>query len=404
MSHAVSPAERLHGLDALRGGALLLGLVLHGTMAYLPAPVWIATDADASPGAALIFFVIHLFRMTTFFLLAGLFGHMLLERKGLWGFLKDRIMRIAGPMVSFWGLVLGGIIAVLLWKVAIDNGGTLPTDGPPPPPLTLETFPLTHLWFLYVLLLFYAALVVLKLVGSLLPRAAVGGVLDRAAGLAIGPWSPALFAAPLGLALWLTPDWIAFFGIPTPDYGFVPKPATLTAFGLAFAAGALIDRRRELLGRLEQSWLPLTLAAIGSGAAALYLSGGPSISLEPVTGDMKAVAAWTYALAVFASSFAAVALSLRFMSGYSAVRRYLADASYWIYIVHLPLIMAGHVWLLALPWPWFAKLAAVVAGTFAVSLLTYELMVRHTFLGRWLNGRRIPWRRPRAEAAPVAAE
>ena len=38
---------------------------------------------------------------------------------------------------------------------AIRNGGTIPTDGPPPPPLTLETFPLTHLWFLWVLLILW---------------------------------------------------------------------------------------------------------------------------------------------------------------------------------------------------------------------------------------------------------
>ena len=39
----------------------------------------------------------------------------------------------------------------------------------------------------------------------------------------------------------------------------------------------------------------------------------------------------------------------------------------------------------------------------AASLASYELLVRHTFLGRWLNGRRIPWRR-RAATAFAPAE
>jgi hypothetical protein len=38
----------------------------------------------------------------------------------------------------------------------------------------------------------------------------------------------------------------------------------------------------------------------------------------------------------------------------------------------------------------------------AVSLLTYELLVRHSFVGGWLNGRRIPWCRQRdAELSPA---
>ena len=405
MTTAVSSSpERLHGLDALRGTALLLGVVLHAAMAYMPAPIWIATDASTSPVAAVIFFVIHLFRMGTFFLIAGLFGHMLLQRRGWVGFAKDRVSRIAGPLAIFWTPVFMGIIAVLLWKVAIDNGGTLPTDGPPPPPLTVQTFPLTHLWFLYVLMLFYAALLALRGIASLLPRERVDAALDRLAGLVIAPWSPALFAIPLGLAFWMTPDWVAFFGVPTPDYGFMPKPATLTAFGLAFFAGVLINRRRDLLKRIEQCWAPFLGTAVLAGGAALYLSGGPSIQLEPLTGDMKAVAAWTYALAVFASTFAAVALALRFFSGHSALRRYLADSSYWVYIVHLPLVIAGHVLLLGLTWPWYVKMTLVVVGVMAISLITYELLIRHSFVGKWLNGRRIPWRRPAPEPAPVAAE
>jgi len=65
-------------------------------------------------------------------------------------------------------------------------------------------------------------------------------------------------------------------------------------------------------------------------------------------------------------------------------------------------VMAGQLLLLDAPWPWFAKLAVVVGGVMGVSLVTYELLVRHTFVGRWLNGRRVPWRRPRGAALSPA--
>lgn len=399
------PTDRLHGLDALRGFALLLGVVLHAAMAYTPMPMWVVADGQTSPFAAAMFFGIHLFRMTAFFLIAGLFAHMIIARRGVGGFLRNRLIRIAGPLAAFWAPTLAAIIAVLIWVAVIRNGGTMP-DGPPPPPLTVQTFPLTHLWFLWVLLILYAALLLLRAPFAGLDRnGGWGRVVDRLTVALIGPWTPVVLAPPLAAALYLTPNWIPFFGIPTPDHGLIPNPAALTAFGVAFGFGALIDRRRDLLNRVRNLWAPFTVMALGTGAAAFILSGGVTPSMVPVTElQTKAGMAALYALAVYAGALAAMALALRFASGVSGLRRYLADASYWIYIVHLPLVMVGQVLMLGLDWPWFAKLAAVIAGVMAVSLITYELLIRHSFMGRWLNGRRVPWRRPVSPVATAPAE
>ncbi len=398
------PVDRLHGLDALRGFALLLGVVLHAAMAYTPMPMWVVADGQTSPAAGAVFFAIHLFRMTAFFLIAGLFAHMMIGRRGVGGFIRDRLSRIAGPLAVFWGPTLAAIIAVLIWVAVINNGGTMP-EGPPPPPLTVQTFPLTHLWFLWVLLILYAALLLLRAPFAALDHnGGWGRAMDRLSRALIGPWTPVVLAAPLAVALYLTPNWIPFFGIPTPDHGLVPNPAALTAFGVAFGFGALIDRRRDLLSGIRNLWAPFTVMALGTGAAAFILSGGSTPSMAPVTDPQtKAGMAALYAFAVYAGALAATALALRFASGVSGVRRYLADASYWIYIIHLPLVMVGQVLMLGLDWPWFAKLAAVIAGVMAVSLITYELLIRHSFMGRWLNGRRAPWRRPAAPVAVTAA-
>jgi hypothetical protein len=401
-SSEIHPSDRLHGLDALRGTALLLGVVLHASMSYFPVTIWIVPDTDNSPVASALFFAIHLFRMTTFFLIAGLFAHMMIGRRGAAGFIRDRALRIAAPLATFWFPVLAAIIAGLVWMAAIRNGGSIPTDGPPPPPLTLETFPLTHLWFLWVLLILYVAMLVLRAPFAMADRdGGRGRVVDRITGALIGPWTPALMAAPLAVAFWLAPNWTPFFGVPTPDTGLVPNATALTAFGTAFGLGFLLDRRRDLLVRIERLWLVFTIGALGVGTAAMVTVGGPVPELAPVTDPaLKAPLAAVMALAVFASTFSVLSLALRFASGYSAVRRYLADASYWVYIVHLPLVMVGQILVVNETWPWFVKFGLVIGGTMAISLLTYELLIRHTFMGRWLNGRRIPWRRP---AGPVLA-
>ena len=66
--------RRYYGLDALRGGMMMLGIVLHGATFYLvspPATMPIPTDRNNAFIFDLLFHFIHSFRMPTFFVLAG---------------------------------------------------------------------------------------------------------------------------------------------------------------------------------------------------------------------------------------------------------------------------------------------------------------------------------------------
>jgi len=93
--------ERLHALDAVRGFALLLGIVFHATLSFLPPPVhfWIVEDNHRNLTLGVLYFTTHIFRMTTFFLIAGFFAHMSFHRRGLAAFIGDRLKRIALPLV-----------------------------------------------------------------------------------------------------------------------------------------------------------------------------------------------------------------------------------------------------------------------------------------------------------------
>lgn len=361
----IDRSERLHGLDALRAAALLLGVVLHATLSFFPTPIWIVADDQRSVLASGLFFAIHLFRMGTFFLIAGLFAHSLLNRRGVVGFVIDRLTRIAAPLAVFWGVILAAIVAVLIWNASLQ--GLTAADAPPPPKYDWTDVPLTHLWFLWVLLIFYAALLILRAAFGALDRKGDGArALDRLTAGLTGPWGPLVLGAPVAVALWLEPNWIAFFGVPTPDHGLIPNAAALVGFGTAFGFGVLLDRRRDLLGRI-QAWTPACLGlAVGVGGVALMLAGGPDPRLTPLPDpSIKAVAAAAFGVATFASVFAVLGLAMRFASGRSAVRRYLSDASYWVYIVHLPLVMAGQVLVQDWALPWAVKLILVVSGVLA---------------------------------------
>jgi glucans biosynthesis protein C len=68
--------------------------------------------------------------------------------------------------------------------------------------------------------------------------------------------------------------------------------------------------------------------------------------------------------------------------------RYLADASSWIYLSHLPLVVALQIGFSQWKLPWWAQLPLVNVVAFAVLLSSYHWCVRFTGLGAWLNGRR----------------
>jgi hypothetical protein len=88
-------AERFHSLDALRAFVLLLGVVFHSLMAYvLPPGIWAV--GTTQPATTLWWFICyaHCFRMEVFFLLAGFFTCLVIEKRGVASFLRDRAKRI----------------------------------------------------------------------------------------------------------------------------------------------------------------------------------------------------------------------------------------------------------------------------------------------------------------------
>jgi glucan biosynthesis protein C len=395
-----SRGERLHALDAARAGALLLGLVLHATMSFLPGQqVWMVRDEESTL-LGVLFFVPHIFRMALFFVLAGFFARLSLQRRGLGPFVKDRLKRIAVPLVTFWPVLFGVIAVVFVWGVTRQYGAEAASQIPQPEGSVLQTFPLTHLWFLYVLLLLYgAALAVRGLVARWDRTGRLRGGLDRAVkGLLVSGLAPFVLAVPTALALYLRKDWLMWLGVPSPDHGFIPNAPALAAFGTAFAFGWVLHRQVGALRLLERRWAPHLAAALGLSALAAWIA-GVTVTLDASTQAaaqdpiLRLVLACAYPLATWAWTFGLIGLSMRFLSRPSKAIRYVADSSYWVYLIHLPLIMVAQVLVLPLSLPAVAKYTLVLATTVPLMLLSYHLMVRYSFLGALLNGRRR--RRPR---------
>ncbi len=93
---------------------MLLGIVLHGALAYVHLPIWPAQDLCQNTRVfGLVQHAIHGFRMPLFFLLSGFFTAMLWRRRGLRALIAHRVQRILIPLV---------VALVIVWPCMIVVG------------------------------------------------------------------------------------------------------------------------------------------------------------------------------------------------------------------------------------------------------------------------------------------
>lgn len=379
---------RLHHLDAVRAGALLLGIVLHSLLPFETGGMWLFRDTQQAGWTAEAVFVIHLFRMVLFMMLAGYFARMVLQRRGPRVFLWDRTKRILLPLMVFGPIMMVALIATVIGGVALglipEPGAQSPEETGAEAPGLLALLNPSHLWFLLVLM---EAIVI-----TVATRAVVLRVLgaDRSAA-----WSErigAALASPAGLLLAAIPytlgilvQGVAMFGILQPPT-VLPELAPTLAYLGAFLVGWFLHARAGAISRVGSRWAWLLPAAVALTVAA-YLTGG--FAFEGGTG-MLVIAAVVQGLAAWSWVFALTGLAEKFLSAGSSLVRYLADASYWIYILHLPLVIAVGIVLAPYALPIGVKLLITWTASMAVLVASYDLMVRSTWIGAWLNGQRHP--------------
>ena len=154
------------------------------------------------------------------------------------------------------------------------------------------------------------------------------------------------------------------------------------------AVGWLVHRQPDLLRVWERRCWWYIGGGVVCTAAALALIGSSPV-YEPAERDARmGLYAVLYAAAAWLGTFALIGACLRWFAVPGRTIRYLADASYWSYLIHLPVVIGLQSAVMSWPESWPAKFALVLATTLIVILASYHLLVRTTALGRMLNGHR----------------
>lgn len=357
---------RFHDLDALRGCAMLLGILLHTGLFLVPLDSWPVLDAwaRATPleanGYAIALSAVHGFRMPVFFLLSGFFHAMLWQSRGLGHLARHRIERIGLPLLA--GMLT--IVPVIDWLVA-------------GPDFTLIDWPLAwldgvdHLWFLSYLLLMAALLTVAAALG-LRFRHSLWWML-----------------IPLAVAPHYLMHQMAFG--PDTENGLIPDPDVFGYYALFFAFGVFVHQRKIAVRRWWTVALaPALLLVFPAGMILLYRDWPAAPAAGWTWGAVSALQAAYAWLMCFGTLglFRWLAAKERFWV------RYLSDASYWLYLCHLPLVIGAQM--LVVSWPVSVHLKFVLINTVVIAglLAVYQAGVRHSLVGTVLHGPRARRRGP----------
>ena len=390
-----SPSSRLHYLDATRAFALLLGIVFHASLSFMPVFIgWAVMDVSTSYIAGGFALISHTFRMALFFLIAGFFSAMVLHKTRTRNFLQSRAVRLGVPFIVGWLvlrplLVSGWIAGGQSMRGDADISASLSQGFASLTNLPNELFVGTHLWFLYYLILFTLSAIALRSCVLRSPRLheatlVLGNKLVRF--LTGAKSAPLLLAVPTACCLWGMNHW----GIDTPDKSLVPLwPVFCLYFG-CFLIGWAFQHNRERFQVYSRLSLSNSVFALISISVLIALTPYESQPGYECYLWVKALFCLAYGLTMWTLIPLTLGLCKKLFSSPKAWVGYLSDASYWLYLIHLPLVVALQIAVAELPLHWSVKLAAVCAGTVIIGLGLYEIGVRKTRLGRLLNGRKQP--------------
>ena len=384
MANANRPSQRFYDLDALRAVAMFLGIVLHSSVFLVsdPQPLWPIHDSRASGDRTytLLIETIHGFRMPVFFLLSGFFSALLWQRRGLRRLALQRLRRIGIPF--FFACLT--VLPLSVWLLATASGHQEPYNFPVWALPLLWLSSLGHLWFLWHLLLLTACFL-------------------------FAAWRGVQFQHPV--AWWVViPLSMAFSLLMVePIYGadnalgLIPAPAVIAYYGCFFVFGVFFYQRRGG-SRIRSWWTVALLPAAVAFYAGFYLLGQYLTIFEGAVpyafmfkNRLTLASTLIESACAWLMCFGLMGLFRWIASRESFTVLYFSDASYWTYLSHLPLVIAGQLLVVGMSMHYHLKFLVVCVGVTLVAVATYQFAVRYTIIGRTLNGPRVRRQRPALE-------
>ena len=370
----ISKTERFHGLDAVRGIAMLLGIVIHASLPYiegLPKGLW-PSDKNTSNVIAIIFQFIHIWRMPIFFIISGFFANLVITRKSLIIWWKNRFLRLVLPAMIFFPIMSLTIPWIFMYGYTGNINFFFSNEGQP-----------HHLWFLYHLFIFVLFSIFIRFFGLIIYK------FFKQINLIVVVDIFNTVKSFLGKHIFDSrfPVLMIFVFFIFNLFSGAELITNPLASGLYFLFGYRLYKNNLLFDFIKSNWK-------------YYLIGGLTVTIiffildTQVSNFAKEDVRWIPWVILKISS--AVLLSFSFIglaedkfSNLNPMVRFISDSSYWVYLIHLPLVAFITFFMFKITI--FAELKFLIAIilTTAICLVTYKYLVKSTIIGTLLNGKKL---------------
>jgi glucan biosynthesis protein C len=381
-SEQFSAAEnvRYYGIDSLRAAMISVVMFGHALLPYVTVPRRFK-DPETHLGFDVTAIFLYSFAMPVFFVTAGFTAALLHRRKGVRSLARSRFQTIFLPLVAAYLLLSPLTRGAYAFANEVSVSGSLQTGID----LLLRADWIRwskayHLWFLISLLLYTALAVCLEWVFRRFLRGRVSHIRATTRRLFASRWRSIMLA--LFVACMMIPAYVLHDG----DATTLPMQATLFGF---FVFGWLLYLHRDLLPTFRQgAWRPIA-GAVAVLPAAVWSTRERYFSpddLQPLAGVVAGIS--NSMLAAFMTFGLLGIFQMRFDQRPSPIGQYISDASYWIYLIHLPLLIAVAGALSATAFSATTKYLLTLAVVVPIVFSSYHFCVRSTRFGRFLKGRK----------------
>jgi glucan biosynthesis protein C len=157
-----------------------------------------------------------------------------------------------------------------------------------------------------------------------------------------------------------------------------------TFYFLFFMAGYYLYLHRMLLSRLSNIGWVLLLSGILLFCGLFYYVH----RLQDLSVGEKAISSFILVLEICLLVAGFIGVFLHYFKRELFVWRYISDASYWMYLVHMFLVAALQVLFIYSDVAGWLRFPLVLGVTFFISMLTYGVFIRYSIIGRYLHGAR----------------
>jgi glucans biosynthesis protein C len=316
-------------------------------------------------------------RLPILFVISGMGTAYALSFRSGWQFIKERAARLFIPLV--FGMMV--IVPPQMYVQRVDRGQFIGTfwEFITGPAFTTGAYPpgnitWNHLWFLPYLLVFSLLLTPVFLYFRNRPD---GGILTRwRARLTKNPFYLYLFIIPLYLyESLLEPFFDVTHNLTHDWFNFV---SSLTLFFFGFF---LISLKESFWQAVDRIWKWSLLLGIFCFAAQgfiwVYLEDGYVVHFTEAA--LKVVNLWSWILVLFG-------MAASYLNRPSAVLTYSNRAVYPFYILHQTITVVLGYLIMDYAWGFWPKFTLLILGTFCISWLLYELLIRRIAFLRPLFG------------------